>query len=47
MASITQDMRYRLSLIHFAQKHGVTKAAVKHKTNRQHIYRWMRRYDVS
>ena len=47
MASITQDMRYRLSLIRFAQKHGVTKAAVKYKTNRQYVYRWLRRYDGS
>ncbi len=45
MATITQDMRYRLSLIRFAHKYGVTKAAVKYKTNRQYIYRWMRRYD--
>lgn len=45
MASITQDMRYRLSLIRFAHKYGVTKAAIKYKTNRQYIYRWMRRYD--
>ena len=27
MASITQDMRYRLSLIKYAEKYGVTKAA--------------------
>ena len=40
MATITQDMRYRLSLIHYAEKYGVTKAAVKYKTNRQYIYRW-------
>lgn len=26
MASITQDMRYRLSLIKYAEKFGVTKA---------------------
>lgn len=45
MATITQDMRYRLSLIRYAQKHGVTKTAIKYKTNRQYIYRWMRRYD--
>lgn len=47
MATITQDMRYRLSLIQYAQKYGVTKAAVKYKTNRQYIYRWKRRYDGS
>ena len=29
MASITQDMRYRLSLIRFAEKYGVSKAAIK------------------
>lgn len=47
MASITQDMTYRLSLIHYAEKYGVTKAAVKYKTNRQYIYRWKRRFDGS
>lgn len=47
MASITQDMKYRLSLIKYAERYGVTKAAVKYKTNRQYIYRWKRRYDGS
>ena len=47
MASITQDMRFRLSLIKYAEKHGVTKAALKYKTNRQYIYRWKNRYDGS
>lgn len=47
MTSITQDMKFRLSLIQYAQKFGVTKAAIKYKTNRQYIYRWKRRYDGS
>lgn len=47
MASITQDMRYRLSLIKYAEKYGVTKAAIRYKTNRQYIYRWKNRYDGS
>ena len=47
MVTITQDMRYRLSLIKYADKFGVTKAAIKYKTNRQYIYRWKRRYDGS
>lgn len=47
MATITQDMRYRLSLITYAEKYGVYNAAVKYKTNRQYIYRWKRRYDGS
>lgn len=45
MTTITQDMRFRLSLIRYAEKHGVTKAARKYKTNRQYIYRWKNRYD--
>lgn len=47
MATITQDMRFRLSLIRYAQKHGVTKAAIRYRVNRQYIYRWIRRYDGS
>ena len=43
--SITQDMRFRLSLINYSAKHGVTKAARKYKVNRQYIYRWRKRYD--
>lgn len=45
MATITQDMRFRLSLIEYAAKYGVTKAAQKYKTNRQYVYRWFNHYD--
>ena len=45
MNKITQTMRYRQSLIQYAQKHGVTKAAIRYHTNRQYIYRWLKRYD--
>ena len=45
MTSITQDMKFRLSLIRYADKYGVSKAARKYKTNRQYIYRWKKRYD--
>lgn len=45
MASITQDMKFRQSLINYSFKHGVTKAAIKYHTNRQFIYRWRSRYD--
>ena len=47
MASITQDMRFRLSLIQYAERHGVSNAAKKYKTNRQYIYRCKNRYDGS
>lgn len=45
MNTIIQDMRYRLSLIKYAEMYGITKATIKYKTNRQYIYRWKRRYD--
>lgn len=45
MNSVTQDMRFRQSLLKYSQKYGVTKVAIKYKTNRQYIYRWLRRYD--
>ncbi|MEG1825463.1 MAG: DDE-type integrase/transposase/recombinase, partial [Cloacibacillus sp.] len=45
MDKITQTERYRQSLILYALKYGVTKAAVKYHTNRQYVYRWMKRYD--
>ena len=47
MNKITQNMYFRLSLIQYAEKYGVTKAAIKYKTNRQYIYRWKHRYDGS
>lgn len=42
---ITQEMRYRLSLIKHSKRFGVTKTAIKYRTNRQYIYRWLNRYD--
>ena len=38
-------MRYRLSLIKYAEKHGVSKAARVYNTCRQNIYRYRKRYD--
>ena len=43
--TITQTALYRQSLICYAQKHGVTQAAIRYRTNRQYIYRWLKRYD--
>ncbi len=42
---ITQQMRYRLSLIKYAKKYGVSKASRVYNTNRQYIYRWRKRYN--
>ncbi len=45
MNKITQTALYRQALIKYAEKYGVTKAAIRYHTNRQYIYRWRRRYD--
>ena len=43
--TVTQKMMFRQSLIKYAEKHGVTKAAIKHNVSRQYVYRWKNRYD--
>lgn len=45
MNTVTQKMLFRQSLIQFAQKNGVTKAAIKYNVSRQYVYRWKNRYD--
>ena len=45
MDKITQTARYRQSLINYAKNNGVTAAAIRYRTYRQYIYRWMKRYD--
>ena len=37
MNSVTQDMKFRQSLLKYSQKYGVTKAAIKYKTNRHFL----------
>lgn len=46
MKTVTQTMLYRQAIIQYAEKYGVTKAAIRYKTNRQYIYRWRKRYDA-
>lgn len=45
MNTVTQTMKFRQSLLSYAEKHGVTQAAIKYNVNRQYIYRWKRRYN--
>ena len=47
MNSVTQDIKYRQSLIHYAQKYGVSKASRKYNKCRSYIYSWLARYDGS
>lgn len=45
MNSITQDMKYRQSIMVFVQNHGVAHAARKYNKARSYIYFWLSRYD--
>jgi len=45
MKNITQDMKFRQSLLNYAQKHGVSKAARKYNKSSSYIYFWKNRYD--
>jgi transposase InsO family protein len=47
MNTITQDMKYRQSLVCFALKYGVSKASRKYNRCRSYIYFWLKRYDGS
>lgn len=38
MNTVTQKILFRQSLIKYADKHGVTKAAIKYDVTRQYIY---------
>ncbi len=45
MKTITQKMRFRESLLRYAEKYGVQKAVIRYNVNRQYVYRWRKRYD--
>ena len=47
MNRVTQDMKYRQSLLKYAQKHGVSRASRKYNKGRSYIYFWLKRYDGS
>ena len=43
--SISQDVKFRESVVKYAQKYGVTKASVKYRQTRRFVYFWKNRYD--
>lgn len=45
MNTVTQKLKFRQSLLKYADKNGATKAAIKYNVSRQYIYRWRKRYD--
>lgn len=47
MKSITQDMKFRYSLMKYAEKHGVAQASRRYNKSRSYIYFWKARFDGS
>ena len=47
MNSITQDIKFKQSVIKYSYKNGVTAAALVYKLHRKTIYRWREKYDVT
>lgn len=47
MNSITQDMKFRYSLMKYAEKFGVARASRKYNETKSYIYFWKARYDGS
>ena len=45
MDKITQDMKYRYSLVRYALSQGVCKASRKYNKGRSYIYFWIKRFD--
>lgn len=45
MNSITQDMKFRYSLMNFSLKYGVSRASRKYNKARSYIYFWRNRFD--
>lgn len=47
MKRITQDMRFRQSLMRYAEKHGVKRASRRYNKSESYIYFWRKRWDGS
>lgn len=47
MDRITQEAYHRQRIMNWAEKHGVTAAAIRYKVSRKTIHKWKKRYDGS
>ena len=45
MNSITQELKYKQSIVKYALRNGVTAASIVYKEHRKMIYRWIDKYD--
>ena len=45
MNNITQELKYKQSIVKYALRNGVTVASIMYKKHRKTIYRWINKYD--
>ena len=45
MNSITQELRYKQSIVKYALRNGATAVLIVYKKHRKTIYRWIDKYD--
>jgi transposase len=45
MDMITQKAYHRQRMVKYCQKHGAAKTAIRYKTSRKTVYKWLNRYD--
>ena len=45
MNSITQELKYKQSIVKYALRNGGTAASIVYKKHRKTIYRWIDKYD--
>lgn len=45
MDIVTQDMKYRYSLMKYVEKNGVSSASRRYNKGRSYIYYWLDRFD--
>ena len=45
MNNITQEAYHRQRMVEYHSKHGGTKTAIRYKTSRKTVYKWVERYD--
>ena len=47
MSIITQEKYQRQRMVKYAQNHSVTETAIRFRTSRKTVYKWLDRYDGS
>lgn len=45
MSILTQEKYYRQRMVKYAENHSITETAIRYKTSRKTVYKWMERYD--